>query len=84
MSLFTSSASHINHVDQQILSSPTTTATLRSTTATAEDLSQLLIKQFLSQNKSIIEGNQFLIDELRKLRETITKQNVCLPFHSKL
>ena len=73
MSLFTSptatTSALLNHVDQPIR------------TATAEDLSQLLLKQFLTQNKSIIEGNQFLIDELRKLREVISKQNVKISFY---
>ena len=66
MSLFNSPTTMKNHVD----------SITRPGAATAEDLSQLLLKQFLTQNKSIIEGNQFLIDELRKLREVISKQNV--------
>jgi hypothetical protein len=65
MSLFTSPQSTTsNHVEQILIKSP------------SEDLSQLLLKQFLAQNKSIIEGNQFLIEELRRLREIISKQNV--------
>lgn len=55
-----------NNIDQLTNKSPT------------DELLQLLIKQFLNQNKSIIEGNQYLIDEIRKLRELLTKQTVIL------
>ena len=68
MSLFTSPTS-INHLDQ-----------LSTSRSPSDEITQLLLKQFLSQNKNIIEGNQFLIEELRKLREIIGKQNVRIEF----
>ena len=41
-----------------------------------EDLSELITKEIVQQNKSMIEMNKKLLSEIKAMRETYAKQDV--------
>ena len=41
-----------------------------------EDLSELITKEIVQQNKSMIEMNKNLLSEIKAMRETYAKQDV--------
>lgn len=49
---------------------------------TLEELCSLISNQVMDQNKSLIKVNQNLIDELRQLKDVLSKQDVRKPFEN--
>lgn len=47
-----------------------------SSTSSLEELCEIISKQVIEQNKSIVDVNQNLLSEIRNLREIIAKQDV--------